>query len=71
MEKGYAGRIRAMGNAVDGEIISVNGGVPAIVRYWNIATGHIINEWTLAEQNPDRLVNQKCALLILILQFQV
>lgn len=54
LEKGYAGRIRAFSNVADGELISVNGGVPAIVRYWNLATGHIINEWTLAEQNPDR-----------------
>ncbi|OXU30919.1 hypothetical protein TSAR_001886 [Trichomalopsis sarcophagae] len=55
LEKGYAGRIRAMENTMDGELISVNGGVPAIVRYWNSATGHIINEWTLADQNPDRI----------------
>ena len=56
LERGYAGRIRAFGNVADGELISVNGGVPALVRYWNLATGHILNEWPLTEQNPDLLV---------------
>ncbi|XP_058792034.1 ER membrane protein complex subunit 1 isoform X2 [Phymastichus coffea] len=59
LEKGCAGRIQAFSNVVSGELISVNGGVPAIVRYWNLATGHIINEWTLAEQNPDRIEDVK------------
>lgn len=57
LEKGLAGRIRGFSNGANGELISVSGEVPAIVRYWNLATGHILNEWTLAEQNPDRLVS--------------
>ena len=36
LERGYAGRIRTFGNVVDGESISVNVGVPALVRYCNI-----------------------------------
>uniref|UniRef100_A0ABD2XHY3 ER membrane protein complex subunit 1 n=1 Tax=Trichogramma kaykai TaxID=54128 RepID=A0ABD2XHY3_9HYME len=55
LEKGYAGHIRAFGHANDKELVTVNGGVPAIVRYWNVATGHILNEWSLAEQNPDKI----------------
>ncbi|XP_011504565.1 PREDICTED: ER membrane protein complex subunit 1 [Ceratosolen solmsi marchali] len=55
LEKGYAGRIRAFSNVADDELILVNGGVPAIVRYWNLTTGHILNEWPIAEQNPDRI----------------
>lgn len=56
MERGYAGRIRALGGIAEGELISVSGGVPAIVRAWDLATGHILNEWPMAERNPDRSV---------------
>ena len=55
LEKGYAGRIQAFSNAADSELVTVNGGVPAfIVRYWNLNTGHILKEWIIAEQNPER-----------------
>lgn len=54
LERGYAGKIHALGGISDGELISVSGGVPAIVRVWDLATGHILNEWPLAEQNPER-----------------
>ncbi|KOC59525.1 ER membrane protein complex subunit 1, partial [Habropoda laboriosa] len=55
LEKGYAGQIRAIGGISDGDLISVSGGVPAIVRAWDLATGHILHEWPIAEQNPDRI----------------
>ncbi|XP_017764681.1 PREDICTED: ER membrane protein complex subunit 1 isoform X2 [Eufriesea mexicana] len=55
LEKGYAGRIRALGGVTDGDLISVSGGVPAIVRAWDLATGHILHEWPIAEQNYDRI----------------
>ncbi|XP_078041863.1 ER membrane protein complex subunit 1 isoform X2 [Augochlora pura] len=54
LEKGYAGHIRAMGGVADGDLVSISGGVPAIVRAWDLATGHILHEWPMAEQNPDR-----------------
>ncbi|XP_047343681.1 ER membrane protein complex subunit 1 isoform X1 [Vespa velutina] len=54
LEKGYAGRIRTLGGVADGDLISVSGGVPALVRAWDLATGHILNEWPIAEQNSDR-----------------
>lgn len=54
LEKGYGGRIRTLGGVADGDLISVSGGVPAIVRAWDLATGHILNEWPIAEQNTDR-----------------
>lgn len=57
LEKGYAGRIRALGGIADGDLVSVSGGVPAIVRAWDLATGHILHEWPIAEQNHDRFVN--------------
>lgn len=56
MERGYAGKIHALGGVADGDLISVSGGVPAIVRVWDLAAGHILNEWPVAEQNPDRYV---------------
>lgn len=56
LEKGYGGRIRALGGVTDGDLVSVSGGVPAIVRAWDLATGHILHEWPIAEQNHDRLV---------------
>ncbi|XP_011630029.1 ER membrane protein complex subunit 1 isoform X2 [Pogonomyrmex barbatus] len=59
MEKGYGGRIRTLGGIADGDLISVSGGVPAIVRAWDLATGHIINEWPIAEQNTDRIKDVK------------
>ncbi|XP_072743819.1 ER membrane protein complex subunit 1 isoform X2 [Anoplolepis gracilipes] len=54
LEKGYGGHIRTLGGVADGDLISVSGGVPAIVRAWDLATGHILNEWPIAEQNTDR-----------------
>ncbi|XP_076226646.1 ER membrane protein complex subunit 1 isoform X2 [Nomia melanderi] len=54
LEKGYAGHIHAMGGVADGDLVSVSGGVPAIVRAWDLATGHILHEWPIAEQSPDR-----------------
>ena len=59
LEKGYAGHIRALGGASDGDLVSVSGGVPAIVRAWDLAAGHIIHEWPIAEQNPDRIKDVK------------
>ncbi|XP_057338794.1 ER membrane protein complex subunit 1 isoform X3 [Microplitis mediator] len=59
LERGYAGKIHALGGISDGDLISVSGGVPAIVRVWDLATGHILNEWPLAEQNPERLEDVK------------
>jgi len=56
LEKGYGGHIRTLGGVADGDLISVSGGVPAIVRAWDLATGHILNEWPIAEQNTDRFV---------------
>ncbi|KMQ96597.1 er membrane protein complex subunit 1-like isoform x2 protein [Lasius niger] len=53
LEKGYGGHIRTLGGVADGDLISVSGGVPAIVRAWDLATGHILNEWPIAEQNTD------------------
>ena len=53
-ERGYAGRIRALGGVADGNLISVSGGVPTIVRVWDLATGHILNEWPMTKRNPDR-----------------
>ncbi|XP_046465087.1 ER membrane protein complex subunit 1 isoform X1 [Neodiprion pinetum] len=55
LEQGCAGHVRALGGVSDGDLITVSGGVPAIVRAWDLATGHILNEWPLAEQNPERL----------------
>ncbi|KAL0117773.1 hypothetical protein PUN28_008875 [Cardiocondyla obscurior] len=54
LEKGYDGHIRTLGGVADGDLISVSGGVPAIVRAWDLATGHILNEWPIAEPNTDR-----------------
>ncbi|XP_071864290.1 ER membrane protein complex subunit 1 isoform X2 [Bombus fervidus] len=59
LEKGYAGRIRALGGITDGDLVSVSGGVPAIVRAWDLATGHILHEWPIAEQNHDRIKDVK------------
>ncbi|XP_076656001.1 ER membrane protein complex subunit 1 isoform X4 [Halictus rubicundus] len=59
LEKGYAGHIRAMGGVADGDLVSVSGGVPAIVRAWDVATGHILHEWPMAEQNPERIKDVK------------
>ncbi|XP_060821022.1 ER membrane protein complex subunit 1 isoform X2 [Bombus pascuorum] len=59
LEKGYAGRIRALGGIADGDLVSVSGGVPAIVRAWDLATGHILHEWPIAEQNRDRIKDVK------------
>ncbi|XP_020295195.1 ER membrane protein complex subunit 1 isoform X2 [Pseudomyrmex gracilis] len=59
LEKGYGGRIRTLGGVADGDLISVSGGVPAIVRAWDLATGHILNEWPIAEQNTDRIKDVK------------
>lgn len=55
-EKGFTGHIRTLGGVVDGDLISVSGSVPAIVRAWDLATGHVLNEWPIAEQNTDRFV---------------
>lgn len=52
-----------MGGVGDGDLISVSGGVPALVRAWDLATGHILNEWPIAEQNSDRLVKKNCEML--------
>ncbi|CAL7933905.1 unnamed protein product [Xylocopa violacea] len=59
LERGYAGRIRALGGVADGDLISVSGGVPAIVRAWDLVTGHIFHEWPIAEQNHDRIKDVK------------
>ncbi|XP_071560616.1 ER membrane protein complex subunit 1 isoform X2 [Temnothorax nylanderi] len=59
LEKGYGGHIRTLGGVADGDLISVSGGVPAIVRAWDLATGHILNEWPIAEPNPDRIKDVK------------
>ncbi|KAK0181962.1 hypothetical protein PV327_000139 [Microctonus hyperodae] len=59
LERGYAGKIHALGGVADGDLISVSGGVPAIVRVWDLATGHILNEWPIADQNPERLQDVK------------
>ncbi|XP_011702043.1 PREDICTED: ER membrane protein complex subunit 1 isoform X2 [Wasmannia auropunctata] len=59
LEKGYGGHIRTLGGVADGDLISVSGGVPAIVRAWDLATGHIINEWPIAEPNSDRIKDVK------------
>ncbi|KAG7213130.1 hypothetical protein KM043_002446 [Ampulex compressa] len=59
LEKGCAGRIRALGGVADGHLISVSGGVPAIVRAWDLATGHLLHEWPIAEQNSDRIEDVK------------
>ncbi|XP_012231716.1 ER membrane protein complex subunit 1 isoform X2 [Linepithema humile] len=59
LEKGYGGRIRTLGGVADGDLISVSGGVPAIVRAWDLATGHILNEWPIAEPNTDRIKDVK------------
>lgn len=37
----------------------MSGGVPAIVRAWDLATGHILNEWPIAEPNADRIKDVK------------
>lgn len=68
MEKGYPGRIRYLGTSGDGDLISVSGGVPAIVRAWDLASGHILNAWPVAEQNPERYVLEYTARWI---QFRV
>ncbi|XP_015606269.1 ER membrane protein complex subunit 1 isoform X2 [Cephus cinctus] len=54
-ERGYAGRIHALSGISDGDFVTVSGGVPALVRAWDLATGHILHEWPIADQNPDRL----------------
>ncbi|XP_012531272.1 ER membrane protein complex subunit 1 isoform X3 [Monomorium pharaonis] len=59
LEKGYGGHIRTLGGVTDGDLISVSGGVPAIVRAWDLATGHILNEWPIAEPNSDRIKDVK------------
>lgn len=59
LEKGYSGHIRALGGITDGDFITVSGGVPALVRAWDLATGHIINEWPIAEHNSDRIEDVK------------
>ncbi|XP_029663445.1 ER membrane protein complex subunit 1 isoform X2 [Formica exsecta] len=59
LEKGYGGHIRTLGGVADGDLISVSGGVPAIVRAWDLATGHILNEWPIAEPNTDRIKDVK------------
>ncbi|XP_043249487.1 ER membrane protein complex subunit 1 isoform X2 [Colletes gigas] len=59
LEKGSAGHIHALGGVADGDLVSVSGGVPAIVRAWDLATGHILHEWPIAEQNPDRIKDVK------------
>ncbi|XP_024882308.1 ER membrane protein complex subunit 1 isoform X4 [Temnothorax curvispinosus] len=59
LEKGYGGHIRTLGGVADGDLISVSGGVPAIVRAWDLATGHILNEWPIAEPNADRIKDVK------------
>ncbi|XP_077267914.1 ER membrane protein complex subunit 1 isoform X4 [Temnothorax americanus] len=59
LEKGYGGHIRTLGGVADGDLISVSGGVPAIVRAWDLATGHILNEWPIAEPNVDRIKDVK------------
>lgn len=56
LEQGCAGRVQALGGITDGDLVTVSGAVPAIVRAWDLATGHIINEWPLAEQNQERFV---------------
>ncbi|XP_076628542.1 ER membrane protein complex subunit 1 isoform X2 [Colletes latitarsis] len=59
LEKGSAGHIHALGGVADGDLVSVSGGVPTIVRAWDLATGHILHEWPIAEQNPDRIKDVK------------
>ncbi|XP_012144585.1 ER membrane protein complex subunit 1 isoform X2 [Megachile rotundata] len=59
LEKGCAGHIRALGGVTDGDLVSVSGGVPAIVRAWDLATGHILHEWPIAEQSPERIKDVK------------
>ncbi|KYN02180.1 PREDICTED: ER membrane protein complex subunit 1 [Cyphomyrmex costatus] len=59
LEKGYGGHIRTLGGVADGDLISVSGGVPAVVRAWDLATGHILNEWPIAEPNSDRIKDVK------------
>lgn len=54
LERGSGGRIRALSGIENELLISVSGGIPAIVRVWDLASGHIINEWPLTERNPDR-----------------
>ncbi|XP_063985411.1 ER membrane protein complex subunit 1 isoform X2 [Diachasmimorpha longicaudata] len=55
LERGCAGRIRSLSGGGDGDLITVSGGVPAIVRVWDLTAGHILNEWPVAEQNPEQL----------------
>ncbi|XP_066599406.1 ER membrane protein complex subunit 1 isoform X2 [Prorops nasuta] len=55
LEKGYAGKIHALGGIAEGDLITVSGGVPTIVRAWDLATGHILHEWPIAEHNLGRL----------------
>ncbi|XP_044011257.1 ER membrane protein complex subunit 1 isoform X2 [Aphidius gifuensis] len=59
LERGYAGKIHALGGVASGDLISVSGSVPAIVRVWDLTAGHIINEWTFAEQNPEGIEDVK------------
>jgi len=68
LEKGYGGRIRTLGGVADGDLISVSGGVPAIVRAWDLATGHILNEWPIAEPSSDRFV-ERLSLILLLKQY--
>ncbi|XP_034941142.1 ER membrane protein complex subunit 1 isoform X2 [Chelonus insularis] len=54
------GKIHALSDVSDGgDLITVSGSVPVLVRIWDPATGHILNEWPLAEQNPERLKDVK------------
>lgn len=59
LERGSGGRIRALSGIENELLISVSGGIPAIVRVWDLASGHIINEWPLTERNPDRIEDVK------------
>ncbi|XP_017885451.1 ER membrane protein complex subunit 1 isoform X2 [Ceratina calcarata] len=59
LEKGEPGNILAIGGIQDGELVTVNGGVPAIVRAWDLATGNIIHEWPIAELNHGRIKDVK------------
>lgn len=70
LEKGSAGKIRYLGGVADGELVSVSGGVPAIVRAWDLASGHILNVWPVAEQNPDRYDVQRQKLICDYLNLQ-
>lgn len=57
LEQDDAGEIHAVSGVADGDLISISGREPTIVRSWNLATGHILNEWPIPELNPERFVN--------------